>query len=197
MQCRNDTMMFASTSAFLAAEELSELRRQVDDLEFYPAKVISKDGERVHDVVHRRCLQGHLKTDFARGIVDRMAGFVADANRRWGIEVEHMMDKEPWLIVCDYQEPGDYFNWHRDWCPVDENKTRKIGAVLQITDEREYEGCDLELFVGGPGAGVWSAPREAGSLTVFAGMVVHQVTPLVSGRRRSAMSFALGEASFR
>lgn len=83
---------------------------------------------------------------------------------------------------------GGHFDWHRDQGDAHE-EPRKISLSLQLSDGSSYEGCALELHSSG---GVQAAPRKRGTLIAFPSYVLHRVTPIRSGIRKSLVVWAAG-----
>ena len=86
------------------------------------------------------------------------------------------------------QAEGGHYGWHVDHGAATP-EPRKLSLSLQLTDPHTYEGCDLELSYGD---GVKQAPRSRGTLIAFPSYVLHQVTPIVSGTRKSLVIWASG-----
>jgi len=91
--------------------------------------------------------------------------------------------------VYDDREGGHY-DWHVD---LDGNKVepRKISLSLQLSDPSGYKGCDLVLHAGNR---TYSAERARGTLIAFPSYVVHRVTPIESGTRKSLVIWVAGPA---
>ncbi len=66
---------------------------------------------------------------------------------------------------------------------------RKLSLSLQLSDPARYQGCDLELSYGD---GVQQAPRSRGTVIAFPSYVLHRVTPIASGTRKSLVIWASG-----
>jgi PKHD-type hydroxylase len=87
---------------------------------------------------------------------------------------------------------GGHFDWHKDYGrdPADPaREPRKVTLSLQLSDESDYQGCDLQLRGGNQ---IDTAPRTRGTLTAFPANVLHQVTPIHSGIRRVLVVWAVG-----
>lgn len=87
---------------------------------------------------------------------------------------------------------GGHFEWHKDYGrdPTDpDQEPRKLTLSLQLSDASDYEGCDLQLRAGHQ---IDTAPRARGTLVAFPANVLHQVTPIRSGIRRSLVAWAVG-----
>jgi PKHD-type hydroxylase len=61
--------------------------------------------------------------------------------------------------------------------------------VLQLSDPSEYDGGDLELFIA-PNPTV--ATRKKGLIYIFPSWVLHRVTPVTRGIRKSLVIWITG-----
>ena len=87
---------------------------------------------------------------------------------------------------------GGHFDWHKDYGrdPSDPGQEpRKLTISLQLSEASDYEGCDLQLRAGHQ---IDTAPRERGTLIAFPANVLHQVTPIRKGIRRTLVAWAVG-----
>lgn len=80
---------------------------------------------------------------------------------------------------------GDEYDWHLDIGPG-ASRMRKLSLSAQLTDPGEYEGGDLEIR----GAGL--AGRARGTVILFPSFLLHRVTPVTRGVRRSLVAWATG-----
>jgi predicted 2-oxoglutarate/Fe(II)-dependent dioxygenase YbiX len=94
--------------------------------------------------------------------------------------------------IKDEHNPGHY-NWHVDAGNGDV-AVRKISYVAQISDPRDYEGC--ELVVNNFGHEI-TATKERGSIHMFPSYMVHKVTPITRGKRFSLVIWVHGSRRFR
>ena len=90
------------------------------------------------------------------------------------------------------ENDSGYFDWHSDY-GRDRNdpgqEPRKLTLSLQLSDGASYDGCDLEARA------VWqadTAPRERGTLVAIRSNVLHRVTPITRGMRKSLVIWATG-----
>jgi len=87
---------------------------------------------------------------------------------------------------------GGHFEWHKDYGrdPSDpDQEPRKLTLSLQLSEASDYDGCDLQLRAGHQ---IDTAPKARGTLIAFPANVLHQVTPIRSGIRRSLVAWAVG-----
>lgn len=90
-------------------------------------------------------------------------------------------------------EREGHFGWHSDIGEGRLAERRKLTIVVQLSDPQTYVGGDLEVM---PGANVISADRARGVATIFPSFVLHRVTPVTDGERRSLTVWCHG-APFR
>ena len=61
--------------------------------------------------------------------------------------------------------------------------TRKVSITVQLSGSDEYEGGELEYWKGGQD--IQKAPRGKGVVFIFPSYMMHRVTPVTKGVRRS------------
>ncbi|HEX2761576.1 MAG TPA: 2OG-Fe(II) oxygenase [Rhizomicrobium sp.] len=83
---------------------------------------------------------------------------------------------------------NSHFDWHNDIGNI-QVEPRKISLSLQLSHENAYQGCDLELHSAGH---VQPAPRTRGTLIAFPSYLLHRVTPIRAGVRKSLVVWAAG-----
>ena len=103
------------------------------------------------------------------------------------LEVDEIMgDKQTGRMpesiqYTEYFDNGGHYDWHQDIGPG-ELSIRKVSVTIQLSDSDEYEGGDLEFLRG---ATPEQAPRGKGVAVLFPSYLLHRVTPLTGGTRRS------------
>lgn len=89
-----------------------------------------------------------------------------------------------------YQTEDSHYTWHMDKGGVaDGSAPRKLSLVLQLSDPSEYEGGDLEFFTQ---ANPIVAKKEKGIVYAFPSWIVHRVTPVTKGIRRTLVIWVTG-----
>lgn len=83
-----------------------------------------------------------------------------------------------------YEEHNEgFYNWHLDIGVYNESTvTRKMSMSMVLNDPAEYDGGDLEIWGS---SGIITAPREQGSPAFFPSFLLHRVTPVTRGTRKS------------
>lgn len=125
-----------------------------------------------------------LKQEY-KWVFDRIAGIAAQMNfDRYRFDILGIY--EP-LQLAEYGV-GDFFEWHMDFGPG-ESSCRKLSVTVQLSDPDSYKGGDLQFMVNDKPV---DAPRQRGSVTVFPSFVLHRVTPVTQGSRRSIVGWISG-----
>jgi PKHD-type hydroxylase len=78
-------------------------------------------------------------------------------------------------------------------CGPGELSTRKVSVTVQLSDSDEYEGGDLEFMRGSTAE---QAPRGKGVVVIFPSYMLHRVTPITKGIRKSFVIW-LGGSHYR
>ncbi len=91
------------------------------------------------------------------------------------------------LQLAEYKEE-DFFDWHLDF-GIGDSSTRKLSISIQLSDSDEYTGGDLQFRRNN---NVITAPREKGTAIIFPSFIMHRVTPIKSGSRRSLVGWVSG-----
>src|SRR5262249_23000923 len=101
------------------------------------------DGEANHEIRKSRLswLNWNQDTDW---IFERIAKNAYDANSlRYRFNISGFL--EP-LQFTQYTQENDHYDWHQDSGPGNFS-IRKLSAVLLLSDDKNYEGGNLEFFV--------------------------------------------------
>ena len=122
-------------------------------------------------------------------IYQKIADLTKIANREmWNFDVWGFHDQ---LQYTTYYGDGGHYDWHMDVGAGISN--RKISCVVQLSDPNEYEGGELQM---NPGGNIINVPKGLGLVCFFPSFLLHRVTPLNGGVRRSLVTWLCG-ANFR
>lgn len=119
-------------------------------------------------------------------LYQKLTEMIAEANTQWGFELHSLTDD---IQLTKYEAPSGHYGWHQD-IGSGELSLRKISLVMQLSSPDEYEGGELQLNVGGR---IVSCPRGLGDVIIFPSYMLHQVTPVTKGTRKSIVLWAGGE----
>ena len=92
------------------------------------------------------------------------------------------------MQYAKYVQGRGHYDWHIDAGPGP-TSLRKLAVIVQLSDETEYEGGDVEFQGPGP---VTRLPRKQGTFAVFSTFLLHRVTPVTRGERKSLVAWITG-----
>lgn len=87
-----------------------------------------------------------------------------------------------------YRPDGDHYTWHMDKGTVS-GSPRKLSLVLQLSDPSDYDGGDLEIFTCPE---PFPLKKEKGLVCAFPSWIMHRVTPVTRGTRRTVVVWISG-----
>ena len=76
------------------------------------------------------------------------------------------------------------YDWHIDHSPGIYNN-RKLSLVIQLSDPSEYEGGELQIQNYNTKNTISTIPKQKGLITIFPSYLLHRVTPITKGTRKS------------
>ena len=165
-------------------EEISEIIKLGESK---TKEVATVEFNKSNDNIRRSEIAWIENDDESKQIYDRLAEYVLIANREmgWNFDIDGMFEDIQYSI---YYDNGGHYNWHTDIGY--ETPHRKISMSLQLSTEDEYEGGNLQFNLGQT---VTTADTNIGSLIIFPSYMLHRVTPVVSGVRRSLVIWVSGK----
>jgi len=97
------------------------------------------------------------------------------------------------IQLTAYDKDG-FYGWHQDWDTLNILPTvRKVSVIALLSDPSEFEGGQLQIDVGKFHAnGGLDIEMKRGTVIAFPSFVFHQVTPVTSGKRYSAVCWING-----
>jgi PKHD-type hydroxylase len=143
------------------------------------------------DYKTRTCKIGWIyPTEKSQWIFDIItAGFVKLNAENYGFDLDQF---EPLQFTRYDAGRREFYGPHVDcaYGIVSQMTSRKLSMVIQLSDPADYTGGELRLHVGHKKPLV--APKERGTVIVFPSNILHEVTPVRSGRRHSLVTWAHG-----
>jgi len=119
-------------------------------------------------------------------VVKKIAGALKDINdKTYQFDIYGLTED---IQFTEYSEIEDHYDWHFDSGPF--TQVRKISMVIQLSDPKDYEGCELEIINAPTSEN--NRTKNQGALLVFPSYIAHRVTGLKSGKRYSLVVWAGG-----
>lgn len=173
------------------AQELAMIEEQVSKLEFVRGVTQAGDGFEENDYRRSSVKWVPFDNEF-KWIYDKLGEMAMEANKE-------MFHFDLWTMPENIQyteyyasEKGHY-DWHMD-IGADELSQRKLSITVQLSDTDDYTGGELQLWPGGNYP--IQAPRGKGNVVLFPSFMMHRITPVLSGTRKSFVIW-LGGGHYR
>jgi PKHD-type hydroxylase len=95
-----------------------------------------------------------------------------------------------------YASENGHYDWHQDIGPGEAPSKRKVSITIQLTESGEYEGGDLMICTGSNGSGQLDnnevCPRGKGVGVLFPSYMMHRISPVTKGVRKSLVLWVGG-----
>ncbi len=164
-----------------------------EELDILQTKAIAATGDSyigkgVIDNEMRRTQLDWITNDAEFGwVFDKLAGAVSEINAQYfNFDLTGFGEA---LQLGNYtaEEQGTY-GWHQDFGGA--GASRKLTAVLQLSDPADYEGGNLEVLTSKEPE---SVRKQRGLIISFPCWTVHRVTPVVKGARQTLVAWLSGK----
>lgn len=175
---------FATWTDGFTPEQLARIREIGDSLSLAAATI----GEGGIDDAVRKSETGWMGLNPDTGFIYDNLGFIARQLNGQFFDFDLFGFVED-LQYTVYREGGGHYDWHLDRGVEGSMAPRKLSMVLQLSDPSEYEGGDLELFVAQEPV---KLEKRQGLVVAFPSFVLHRVTPVTSGTRRTLVVWLSG-----
>lgn len=185
--CKNDTVenyvfshdVFSPGECLRIIEESKKLYLDTAEIQQQKDSVYNQD---IRD--SKICFIDYDNRNFD-WLFDKITAYVIPINNKcfnfdiWGFQEG--------LQFTEYNAPSGHYSEHTD--KLLKGLVRKLTIVIQLTDENEYEGGELQFFLGGEPT---KAPRKQGTVIIFPSYILHSVTPTTKGTRHSLVGWITG-----
>jgi PKHD-type hydroxylase len=119
-------------------------------------------------------------------LYDKFIDMTDIANKKmWNLELVGMTEK---IQYSHYEGDGSHYSWHMD-IGQGHAVRRKISIAVQLSDPKDYEGGDFEFMLR---ADKTVVPRNKGAVVLFPSFMLHKVTPVTKGLRKSLVAWVSG-----
>jgi len=182
------TQIFVHSLGRFSEAELDKLESYCDSLDMMKAYLNSDESAPSYNDVERITQFASIpQTLESAWFYQRLIQIIQVANASSFQYDLHGLAEPPQFLI--YRGPeGGHFGWHFDTGPL---PPRKLSVTIQLTDPSRYEGGVLEFNIGNS---IVSAPKDRGAVIAFASYMLHRVTPVTSGIRKSIVVWVTGPA---
>jgi len=171
-------------------DELNTIMQDFGKLGTEDARVHNSAGHLIRvPEVRSSQIKMHFVNEDNAWIFERIKASIEEAN-------EHIYDFDltgfDSIQYAEYRDTGDKYDFHSDiWyrnAPINAFLHRKLSFILPLNSD--YEGCDLEFMIESGKPEI--AEQTPGKLLIFPSWLLHRITPLVSGTRKSLAGWVAG-----
>lgn len=190
------TYPFIFWDDWISEEELNSIESYCNNAEITDGQVINTDGS--------------LSTDLDIRI-SKVGLYRPDENNKWFFEkCLHIADRInndfynfdltgfDYFQYTVYDNVGSKYDFHTDMSFGDNitpgmELTRKLSFVLFLSDkDKDYTGGDFELLVNTKEKDVIRPEQKRGRIIAFPSFMLHRVSPILSGVRKSIVFWVQG-----
>lgn len=171
-------------------EELNTIVKRYDELSLNEAVV----GNQSVDHSYRKSkVHFEYVNNSNQWIFDRLIHLVTVANDNY---FQFDLTGFECFQYTTYTE-GEYYNYHVDTryntFSVDKDTAlcRKLSVSILLNDTSEFDGGNFQLCIGNPDTPI-ELHLDRGSAVFFPSTMLHRVTPITKGLRKSLVVWALG-----
>lgn len=177
-------------------EDIRKIEELASSFAFVSAGIASgAKGEDLH-AVRKSNIKWISPVDDSNNVIsrtawlyDRLMNYIEIANKEmWNFDLTVLNDSIQYTVY-NGSEKG-FYDWHLDIGP-DELALRKLSLVVQLSNASDYEGGELQLQRG---KYLDLPTKTRGSVILFPSYLLHRVTPVTSGERRSLVLWAGGKS---
>jgi PKHD-type hydroxylase len=186
-QSHNDPQNYYWFDSAFSKEDLSKIYEGVGKLPFHEATIIG--AEKAPKEIRSSSVKWIPRGPEWNWLYDRMMEYAKIANDAiWQFD----LISAPELIqYTEYYDSADgHYDWHQDIGPG-QPSLRKVSITVQLSEADDYEGGDLEIWQGGGSFNI--GPRGAGNVILFPSYMMHRVTKVTKGTRRSFVLWVGGQ----
>ena len=172
-------------------QEIDILYTLLKDIPYEKGSTFDEDGKKEFRDIRKSKVKWIPQTEQFLPLYHRIEDLIQEANdEHWNFNLNNMPHA---IQYTEYHENDNgKYDWHID-TDKGEASLRKISFTLQLSDPSEYEGGDLEFMIS---RDVLQAPKKQYTSVIFPSYLLHRVTPVTRGVRKSLVLW-VGGVPFR
>lgn len=182
---KNNYCDFLFVEGYFNEIEIQELEKIWQTADHEKATVVAEGDKELEHEIRKSSVAMIKPEDAHKWVFDKLGALAIQANNeRYWFDILGFKEE---LQLAEYGE-GHYFDWHLDFS-AGQASMRKLSMSVQLSDSEDYEGGDLEIMVNTNHVKV---PRSKGTVIIFPSFVMHRVTPVTKGTRKSLVGWISG-----
>jgi PKHD-type hydroxylase len=186
------TQPFVYWDNFFSESDLKNIELYCTSVGTEKSKVVSPNDGEVNESIRNSEVKLHYINRDNEWLFDKLltvAGLVNDNFYRFDLlGFDHFQ-------YTEYNGSGTKYDYHTDMLfgnniPHGMELCRKLSFSLILSDTTEFEGGDFEIQLGSRTSD--KLEQKRGRVLAFPSYILHRVTPIVSGNRKSIVFWAVG-----
>lgn len=157
-------------------EHLNRLSKDIESIPFVDATTFTEPNP----TIRKSKVKWIPQNETFEWLYDLIKELAVEANSIWKFDIHTIIEQIQYTEY--YAADNGHYTWHQDIGPGNASK-RKISVTIQLSDTTEYEGGDLQIWRGGDS--IQTVPRGAGVSVLFPSYMMHRVSPMKRGIRKS------------
>lgn len=181
----SDSQNYYYFSDGMSSDELKKLFSDVALIPEQRATTVASDDSSIRSSIVKWIPQN----DQWSWLYDKMINMASIANTAlWNFDLHTAPEQ---IQFTEYHaSQGGHYGWHQDIGPG-MLSLRKVSITVQLSGPEDYQGGDLQIWQGGDSP--IDAPKGKGTVVIFPSYMMHRVTKVTSGVRRSLVLWVGGE----
>ena len=193
----NDPQSYYWFEHGLSSEEVDQIIRTASELP--EAERASTLGDETGGGTRSSMIKWLPRNQTFDWLYERMISMSKEANQAlWDFDLISSLEAIQYTEY--YASENGHYDWHQDIGVGELPSKRKVSITIQLSGADEYDGGDLLICTGSSGTGELDnnlvMPRGKGVGVLFPSYMMHRVTPVTRGVRRSLVLW-VGGAHYR
>lgn len=180
----SDMEFFAWYEDIFTNKELDTIEKLVSDDDLYVGEISGDTKDTTIRDSKINFIESNIESN--KWIFERFTGLINNANERF---FKFELSRLESLQYTVYNK-GQFYGDHMDLGYKNPNNAiRKLSFTMQLSNPADYDGGEL-LIKHGSTPDV--ARKNRGAITVFPSYIMHEVTPVTRGTRKSIVGWVTG-----
>lgn len=206
-------------NAFTKAE-IDEINKAAESIETMPAQVgeavdhaMSGTEDNAIRTSEIKWFDNSVMSVKHKHFYDKAMSFVYQANMdyEWNFQVEDLENLQYTIYKAQKKQKGGFYTWHTDAGPNPQpcGRIRKLSFSIQLSDVDDYNGGNFQYLTPNDQFNAMGdklnidlqnavntvpfSGKSIGSMIIFPSFLYHQVTPVVTGTRKSMVGWVVGQ----
>lgn len=174
---------------FLTDQQINEILSVSEWENLTPAQIGTNIGGTVNSEIRETDISWYRRNTKNTEIWEKLSHAATEVNRTF-FRYDLTGFYEPAQLSYYNANKKSHYDWHVDWDVANMRVPRKLSMVLQLNDPLNFEGGELQIKINSDKHE--SLELKRGRAWFFPSFLLHQVTPVTKGERRSLVLWITG-----